>query len=238
MKDKIWLGIPSLFMMISGTLHLITGILAVGLVELCVTLFIFTGFFLPLSILLLIQLMQNTYKEKENVIMMSTTVSFLNLLMLITQLVINSPRDRDYIYPILVILVGINIINFSFLLSFKTRIAQMGFHEKVRYFCVVLIRGLGISLLFNVLTWIGWPPDPNIIMILYVLIFGSLYVLNGYYLFAMKKSKWVNLELLVVLLSSLILGILSYLSFSHPNLLISSTLFILLVPMIIYDAKT
>ncbi|MBD3212297.1 MAG: hypothetical protein GF311_06780 [Candidatus Lokiarchaeota archaeon] len=238
MNDKIWLGIPSLLMMVSGILHLISGILAIGLIELSVTLFIFTGFFLPLSIFLYIHLNQDNYTNKENVIIMSTTVSFLNLLMVITQLLINSPQDRYYIHPILILLGVINSMNFSILFFFKTRNDKMEFGDRVCYFCVVLIRGLGISLLFNILTWIGWPPDPNIPMILYVCIFGILYVFNGYYLFTKVKNKWVNLELVFILFSSLILGIVSYLSFSHPNLLISAVLFILLIPMILYDAKT
>jgi len=237
MNDKIRLGILSLLMMISGVLHLIAGFLSIGLLELSVTLIIFTCFFLPLSFLLMIQIRKNSFAEKENIVIMSTTVSFLNILMLFTQILINSPQNRYDIYLILVLLIVIDIINFSFVFEFKSRIEQMEFNDKLNYFCMVVIRGLGISLVLNVLTWIGYPPDPNFLMILYVLLFGGLFIINGYFLFLKKKKKIIDIEVLILLFSALIIGLLLYFYFPHPNILISAFLYILIIPMIIYKIK-
>jgi len=233
MEDKIRLGIVSLLMMLSGILHLITGILAIGLLELSVTLIIFTLFFLPLSFLLIIQIRRNSFIEKDNIVIMSTTVSFLNIIMLITQIFINSPQDRYYIYPIFVFLIAIDIINFPLVFEFKTRIEKMLFINKLNYFCLVIMRGLGISLVFNTLTWIGYPLDPNFLMISYVLFFGILYLLNGYYFF-LRKKKIIDIVVLIVILASLIIGLTLYFYFPHPNILISAFLYILIIPMIIY----
>ncbi|MFO7797874.1 MAG: hypothetical protein ACQERB_14690 [Promethearchaeati archaeon] len=237
MNDKIRLGILSLLMMISGVLHLIAGFLSIGLLELSVTLIIFTCFFLPLSFLLIIQIRKNSFTEKENIVIMSTTVSFLNILMLFTQILINSPQNRYYIYLILIVLMAIDIINFSLVFEFKSRIEQMDFNDKLNYFCLVVIRGLGISLIFNTLTWIGYPPNPNLLMILYVVLFGSLYLLNGYFLFLKKKKIIIDIEVLILLFSALIIGLLLYSYFPHPNILISAFLYILVIPMIIYKIK-
>lgn len=237
MNRKKELVIVSIFMLISGILHLITGILTIGLLELSVTLIIFTFFFLPLAFILLIQIKRNIFTEKDNAIIMSTTVSFLNILMLITQILINSPQDRYYIYPILIILIGIDVLNFPILFRFKTNMEEMKLNSKVNYFCLVIIRGLGISLVLNSLTWIGWPPDPNIVMIAYVVIFGSLYLMNGYYLFIKKRTQMINIELLILLISSLFIGLLLYFYFPHPNILISVFLFTLLIPLCLYNYK-
>jgi len=237
MNDKTKLGIVSFLLMISGILHLITGILSIDLLELSVTMIIFTCFFLPLSFLLIVQIIKETFTKKDTVVIMSTTVSFLNILMLITQILIKSPESRYYIYPILICLIGIDIINFPLLYTFKISIEGMLFIDKLNYFCVVVIRGLGISLIINILTWIGWPPNPNLLMISYVLLFGSLYLINGYYLFERKKTQIINIEILIVLISSLVIGLSLYFYFPHPNVLVSAFLFILLIPMIIYNLK-
>ena len=106
---------------------------------------------------------------------------------------------------------------------------------KLDYFSIVVIRGLGIGLLINLL---GWIIPPNLIMILFILLFGSLNMSYGNRLITKREEIRVQLGALIVLFIALVIGILIYLHvIQDPTCLVNLVLFCVLIPIRIYYIK-
>ena len=106
--------------------------------------------------------------------------------------------------------------------------------DKLDYFSIVVIRGLGIGLLFNLLSWLI-PPDINLIMIVYILVFGSLNMFYGNKLLTEKEQIRIQIGALIVLILALIVGIIIYMYvIPDPKCFVNIAMFCVLIPIRIY----
>ena len=95
----------------------------------------------------------------------ATTLTILNIIMYSTLILIGMAGEKYYINYLMLLANGLDFACFVRFYSVKVNLDQMDLIEKFDYFSIVVIRGLGIGLLFNIISWII-PPDLNIIMII------------------------------------------------------------------------
>ncbi len=237
MTDNKFVLFSGLMLFISGLLHVIVGILAIGLLDLCVTAFIFSGFFIPIG-LKMIQLVKNDLlNETRPTIIASATISFLNSITVLTHVITATPEDRIYLYIFLIIIIIINCISFPIVFKKKTELDQMDANEKLSYLSIVIIRGLGLGLLFNALDWIGFSNEFNPLMITYILTFGILYMFFGNKLYKQKDIIKIQIGALLTLILGLMLGIILYLFYPNPKFIVNTILSCGLIPIRFYYVK-
>lgn len=221
-----------------GILHIFIGFLAIGLLELSVTLFIFSVFLLLISLRLITIIRKNPLDGKRRIIISCATGSFLNAVTMLTHILIASPNDKFVIYVFLFFFIAIDLYNFLIFFIKKIQLDQMDKDDKLSYFTIVIIRGLGLGLLFNVLTWIGISGDLNPIMITYILIFGTLNTIFGEQLYKKKEVRKIQMRALLVLILGLVFEtILCYL-FPNPKFFVDIILYSVIIPVRIYYIKS
>lgn len=233
--DKVLISGYLIFIL--GFEHLILAILGLEILELTVTAFIFTAFYIPMGYGLTQLVKNNMLDETKALLLGCTTIAFLNSLTYFLLIITGAPGDRFYLYYLLIAPIAVNIINFPILFKKKIELNQMAFDEKLSYFSIVVIRGLGFSFSFNVLSWIDWPPNPNYQFIIYLSIFGitNLYLSGA--LYSKSKKKEIQLVAIVLLLGGMTIGIGLY--FLDPNLktIVWSILYLIVIPIRFYYYK-
>ena len=228
--------IASRLFLISGFLHIIICILAVGLLEISVTAFFFTFFVLWLSSMLNKLIKCNIIGERD-ILISCTTITFLNSMTYLTLILTGAAEERFYLNILMLIVIGFNIVNFIMFFSIKTHLDQMCRAEKLSYFTIVIIRGLGIGLLFTVLSWIV-PPNINFIMIIYILIFGYLNMIYGNKLFNKSKDLKIQIGAVITLILGLLFAIIIFLMvIPDPKTFVNILLFCVIIPIRIYYVK-
>ncbi len=120
MDDRIVL-VSAYLMVVLGILHLILGILAVGLLELSVTAFIFFGFYVLMGFGLISLIKKRLLDETRPILIGCATISFLNTLTCFLLIITAAPEDRTYLYYFLIIPIIFNIVNFPII--FKKKIS-------------------------------------------------------------------------------------------------------------------
>ncbi|MBD3213605.1 MAG: hypothetical protein GF311_13435 [Candidatus Lokiarchaeota archaeon] len=221
-------------MVILGGFHLILGIMALGLLELSVTAFIFFGFYIPMGLGLINLIKNNLLDETRSLLLGCTTISFLNSLTYFLLIITRAPEERTYLYLFLIIQIIFNIINFPILFKKKIGLDDMVFDEKLSYFSIVVIRGLGFNFTFNILAWIGWPMEPVYPMIIYLLIFGILNLMLSGLLYNKSREKNLQLSAILILLTGMIIGIGLFYFYPSPKIIICTILYLIIIPIRIY----
>jgi len=234
MVDDKKVIIANYLTLLTGILHATVGVLTIGLLELTITVFIFSFFFLYLGYKMIQLMRSNKLDETKRAIIACTTISFLNCLTMVTHILIGSPEDRVYLYIFMIFFIVVDLINFFIFYLKKIELDQMDKYDKISYFAICIIRGIGLGLLFNILAWIGWPPDPNPTMIIYNLVFGTLCLIFGERLYDKKEEKNIQIRALIVLVLGLGVGIVVYFIFPFPNTLVNIILYLIVIPIRIY----
>ena len=237
MIDDKKVFISGVLTLIVGILHIFIGVLAIGLLELSVTLFIFSIFLLFISLRLITVMRNNPLDEKRRIIISCATGSFLNVVTMLTHIIIASPNDRLVLYFFLFFFIAIGFYNFLIFFIKKIQLDQMDNDDKLSYFTIVILRGLGLGLLFNVLAWIGISGDLNPIMITYILIFGTLNTIFGEQLYSKNDVKKIQMRALIVLILGLVFETILVSFFPNPKSLVDIILYSVIIPVRIYYIK-
>ena len=196
--------ISAYLMFISGILHVVVTILARGLIEIAATALVFAIFYLLLSLIMIIRIRKDQLDETRRIVIWNTTVSLLNSVTILTHIITRTPENRIFVYIFLILIIIINLICFPTFFIKKTEFDGMDGIEKLSFFSIVVIKGLGLGLLFNVFAWIGLINDVNPFMITYILIFGSLNSIFGELLYRRKEIRKIQKRALIVLSLGLI----------------------------------
>lgn len=226
-----------ILMFISGILHAIGGILSIGLITLVVTFLIFSGFFFLLGLRMIIIMRYDTLDRTKRIIIFCTTISFLNFITILTHGLTAIPGDRIYLYIFMIIFIIIDLINFPISFIRKIELDQMDFNDKLSYFTIVIIKGLGLGLLFNVLAWIGIISDLNLYMIMYILVFGTLNMIYGELLYTKKEEKKIQNWTIIILVLGLIFETTLIFFFPNAKSLVDIILLGIIIPIRIYYIK-
>ncbi len=226
-----------ILMFISGILHAIVGILSIGLITLVVTFLIFSGFFLLLGLRMIKIMGYDMLDRTKRIIIFCTTISFLNFITILTHMFTATPGDRVYLYVFMIIFIIIDLINFPIFFIRKIELDQMDFNDKLSYFTIVIIKGLGLGLLFNVLAWIGIISDLNLYMIIYILVFGTLNMIYGELLYTKKEEKKIQNRAIFILVLGLIFETTLIFFFPNAKSLVDIILLGVVIPIRIYYVK-
>lgn len=218
----------------SGILHLIVTVLARRILELFVTALLFGIFLLIISIVMIIRVNNNQLDETRRVIIWNTTVSFLNSITIFTHILRKTPEERIVIYYFLILIIIIDLICFVTFFIKKTELDQMDSHDKVSFFSIVVIKGLGLGLLFNVLAWIGLINDVNPFMIAYILVFGTLNMILGELLYRRKEDKRIQTRALIILILGLTFEAILCFFFTNAKSITDIILYIVIIPIRFY----
>ncbi|MHA1147959.1 MAG: hypothetical protein ACTSR8_06905 [Promethearchaeota archaeon] len=216
-------------MIILGIIHLLIGILALGLLELCVTAFIFFGFYIPFGFILIKLIKNDNLDETRPILIGCATITFLNSLTYFLLILTAAPEDRILLYYLLIIPIIFNIINFPIFFKKKVELDQMVLDEKLSLFSIVIIRGLGFNFTFNILAWIGWPMVPIYPMIIYLLIFGILNLILSGVLYNKSQEKNIQISAIIILLAGMMVGIGLYFIYPNPKTIINTILYLLII---------
>ncbi len=217
----------------TGILHGILGILARGLLELSVTALIFS-FFVILLARILIKLIKYNVMNERPVIISCTTICFLNTTTYLTLILTGATEGRFYLDIFMVILIGFNVINFTIFFGSKAKFDQMDNTEKISYFSIVILRGMGIGLLFQILGYIGNPPKPNYIMIIYILIFGIANMFYGERLYSKRKKIGIHIGAIITLVIGFVFAVILTFIFPSPKFVVYVILLMILIAIRIF----
>ena len=226
-----------ILMFISGILHVIGGILSIGLITLVVTFLIFSGFFLLLGLRMIKIMRYDMLDRTKRIIIFCTTISFLNFVTILTHILTITPGDRVYLYVFMIIFIVIDLINFPIFFIRKIELDRMDFDDKLSYLAIVIIKGLGLGLLFNVLAWIGVTSDLNPYMILFILVFGTLNMIYGELLYTKKEEKKIQNRAIIILVLALIFETILIFFFPNAKSLVDIILIGVIIPIRIYFVK-
>jgi hypothetical protein len=221
--------ISAYLMFISGILHLVVTILASGLLEIAATALVFAIFFLSLSLIMIIRIRKKQLDETRRIIIWNTTVTLLNSITILTHIVTKTPENRIIIYIFLILIVVISLICFLTFFIKKTELDKMVGIEKLSFLSIVVIKGLGLGLLFNVFAWIGLTNNVNPFMITYILVFGTLNTIFGELLYRRKEVKNIQKRALIILSLGLICEAISFVFFVNAKAVVDIFLYITVI---------
>ncbi len=224
-------------MVVSGIIHAIGSILSIGFPTIFVTLLIFSVLILLLGFRMIKVLRYDMLDRTKRIIIFCTTISFLNFITLLTHLLTATPGDRVYLYVFMIIFIIIDLINFPIFFIRKIELDRMDFDDKLSYFTIVIIKGLGLGLLFNVLAWIGIISDLNLYMIIYILVFGTLNMIYGELLYTKKEEKKIQNRVIIILVFGLIFETILIFFFPNVKSLVDIILLGVIIPIRIYYVK-
>ena len=224
-------------MFISGILHLIATVLARGLLEIAATVLVFGIFFLLLGIITIMRIKNKQLDETRKIVIWNTTITLLNSITILTHIITRTPEDRSIVYLFLILIVIINLVCFPTFFIKKTELDRMDSVDKLSFFSIAVIKGLGLGLLFNVLAWVGLINDVNPLMIIYILVFGSLNTVYGELLYRRKEDKKIQNRALIVLILGLISEAILCIFFVNAKSIVDLFLYIVLIPIRFYYIK-
>ncbi len=226
--------ISGYLLFISGILHIIVCILTLGLITISGTTLIFGISFLPLGLGIIWLLRRNLLDETRRLIIFCATISLLNLLTLLANILTKTAENRFTIYIFLILFMVIDLITFPVFFIKKTELDKMDVVEKLSYFAIVIIKGLGIGLLFNSLAWIGLTGDLNLYMISYILIFGTINTIFGELLYKKREEKKIQTRAVVFLTLGLIFELILCFFFINAKSIVNIILYITVITIRIY----
>lgn len=217
--------------LLNGFLHIIGGIFAIGFLEVSVTWFIFTGFFLIWGIPTLRLTKSGELDSTKQIIIGCSTISFLNFFTNLIIILTENFEERFFLYYFILAFIIIDILVFPFVFKKKVKIDRMKRPEILSYFSIVLIKGLGINLLFQSLRYLGWPPEisSNIVIIIYIAIFGTINTILGNNLYSDNENKKLQITSLILLCLGLSLGIILFPNYPNINFLLLLILYVIVI---------
>jgi len=226
--------ISGYLLFVSGILHIVACILTLGLITISGTTLIFGISFLPLGLGMIWLLKRNLLDETRKLIIFCATISLLNFLTILTNILTNTAENRITIYLFLILFIIIDLITFPIFFIRKTELDKMDADEKLSYFTIVIIKGLGIGLLFNSLAWIGLTNDLNSYMISYILIFGTTNTIFGELLYRKREEKKIQIRAVVFLTLGLIFEYILCFFFINAKSIVNIILYISVITIRIY----
>ena len=229
--------ISGYLMLVSGIIHIIVTVLASGLLEIAATALVFGIFFLLLGYIMVMRIRKNQLDETRRIIIWNTTVTILNSITILTHIITRTPEDRFIVYIFLIFVVIINFLCFPIIFIKKTELDRMDGVEKLSFFSIAVIKGLGLGLLFNVLAWIGLTNDVNPFMIIYILVFGCLNMIYGEMLYRRKENKKIQNSAIIVLILGLIFEAILCFFFVNAKSIVDIFLYIVIIPIRFYYIK-
>lgn len=229
--------ISSILVLISGITHIVVTILTWGLLTISITTLLFGISFLLLSLGMIWLLKNNLLDKTKRLIIFIGTISFLNSVTILTNILTGTAEDRIIIYLFLILFIIIDLISFPIYYIKKTELDRMDMDDKLSYFSILIIRGLGIGLLFNVLAWIGVIGDLNPYMISYILIFGTINMIFGELLYRKREVKKIQMRAVVFLTLGLITELILCIFFLNGKSIADIILYITVIMIRIYYIK-
>jgi len=222
---------------ISGILHIIVSILSLGLLTILVTTLVFGLCFLLSGLGMIWLLRKNLLDETRRLIIFCGTISFLNSITLFTHILTRTLEERSFIYIFLIVLILIDLTSFSIFFIKKIELDRMDSVVKLSYFSIVIIRGLGLGLLFNVLAWIGVTNDLNLYMVSYILIFGTINMIFGQLLYKKRVEKKIQMSAVIFLALGLIIELFLCFFFFNAKSITNIILYVIVIIIRIYYIK-
>ena len=235
-RNKTVLLSGSLFC-ISGIFHFVVSILSLGLLTLLVITVVFGICFLLSGLGMIWLIRKNLLDETRILIIFCGTISFLNSITLFTHILTSTAEERNLIYIFFIILIIIDIISFSIFFIKKSELDGMDSVGKLSYFSIVIIRGLGLGLLFNVLAWIGVTNDLNLYMVSYILIFGTINMIFGQLLYKKRVEKKIQMSAVIFLALGLIIELFLCFFFFNAKSITNIILYVIVIIIRIYYIK-
>ena len=223
-----------ILIVILGITHIIEGFLAIGLLDLSVTVFIYSFFFIPLGFRLLMLLKKEELDEKKHTIIFASVVIFLNGCASLIFLITTDVGQKFFLYGFIVWHLIVDIYVFIVLFISNTILDKMDTDEKIGYFSNILIRGLGLNYLFQILAQIL----PGLYyMIVYLLIFGIINLIIGNMLYLKKENKQIQiLGIILLTIGGIIASILLIIN-PTPNLILFVIFHVIILVIRIYYIK-
>ncbi|MHA1913361.1 MAG: hypothetical protein ACW986_18500 [Promethearchaeota archaeon] len=219
---------------ISGILHLIVSVLSLGLLIVVGTTLIFGFCFVLLGVGMILLVKRDLLNETRKLIVFSATISFLNSITLLTHFFTKTPEDRIYLYFFLIFFIAIDFIIFPIFFIKKVELDKMEKDDKLSYFSIVVIKGLGLGLLVNGLAWIGLTNELNPYMITYILIFGSINMIYGELLYRRKEQKKIQISAIPLLILGLIFELMLCSFFPNGKSIADVILYSAVIPIRFY----
>ncbi len=212
-----------------GMTHLIVGFLAIEFLELTVTAFIYSFFFLTIGFSLLKFKKRDELENTKMIIILASTIAVLNAYCSLSQL-ITCNFNNIFLLPVFILFnFGLDLLVFSIFFNYKTKVDEMDNVEKISYFSIVITRGLGLGLLFQILAWLLL--SPNVIMISYILLFGSVNMLFGQLFYFKKENR--NLQKLgfFFLILGAIFGVYVLMLYPNYTFIVFTILYAIVIPI-------
>ncbi|MFW9897825.1 MAG: hypothetical protein ACFFDO_01020 [Candidatus Thorarchaeota archaeon] len=192
---------------ISGIFHIIIGILAFNLLGLSITAYIFAFFVIWLSNMF-IKLVRINVIDETDILISVTTITVLNSMNYLMFILNGVIEGRFFLNMFMYIVLCLNIVNFMIFFNTKSQLNSMDIDEKLNYFSIILIRGLGMNLLFGIIGYLE-SPDPYYLRVVFSLIFGIYNTKYGNKLKTEVDAK-VQIKALITVYLSLISALLIF----------------------------
>jgi len=236
MDKKVLTCSSGFLIFISGITHIIVGFLALENLTICITSIIYCVFFVSIGLALIITIKRGMFNEKNRIIVFGIVVTLLNGFANIILLITENVNQKTLIYGFLVWHVCISFTIFPIIFYVKTELDKMNNSEKISFFSIILVKGLGLNYTFQVLRWIGIvnQAGPNYLMISYCLIFGIINSIIGELLYRRKDKSPIQILSIIILLCCGIVGIILWFNFPEPNLLLFLCFHLIILPIRFY----
>ncbi|MFX0189105.1 MAG: hypothetical protein ACFE8A_15375 [Candidatus Hodarchaeota archaeon] len=192
---------------ISGIFHIIIGILAFGLLNVPITAFIFAFFVIWLSIWFTRLVKSNLIDETE-ILISVTIITILNSMNYLIFILEGVTEGRFFLNIFMYIVLCLNIVNFMIFFNIKSKLNSMDMDEKLNYFSILLMRGLGMNFFFRFIDYIR-PPDPHYLVAVFCIILGICNIIYGNKVMN-KGDKKIQIKVLILVSLSLISTLLIY----------------------------
>ena len=220
---------------ISGIFHIIIGILAFDLLNVSIIAFIFAFFVLWLSGWF-IKLVRTNVMDETDILISMTTITVLNSINYLIFILNGVTEGRFFLNMFMYIVLCLNLVNFMIFFNTKSQLNSMDMDEKLNYFSIILIRGLGMNLLFGFIGYLQ-PPDPHYLVVVFSIIFGIYNIKYGNKLVNGVDAKVQIKALIVVSLSLISILLIFFFVVSDVRFLFNLLLFSLVVLIRFYYVK-
>ena len=236
MDKKILTYIAGFFIFISGITHIVVGFLALENITIFLTSIIYSVFLVFLGLALIITLKRGSFNEKNRIIIFCLVVILLNGFANIVLLITENIGQNILISGFFIWHVCISFTIFPIIFYVKTELDKMNNSEKISFFSIILVKGLGLNYTFQVLRWIGIvnQAGPNYLMISYCLIFGITNSIIGELLYRRKDKTPIQILSIIILICCGIIGLILWFNFPEPNLLLFLCFHLIILPIRFY----
>jgi len=193
----------------AGILHIIIGIIAgyYRLESVPLTAFLFAFFCIWLSIWFNRLVKINAMNETE-ILIFVTIISILNSLNYLIFILEGVIEGLFFLNIFMYIVLCINFINFLLFFTTKTKLNSMDMDEKLDYFSILLMRGLGMNFFFRFLEFIR-SPDPLYLVAVICIIFGLCNIIYGNKIMNNRNIK-IQIQAMILVCLSISFAVLVY----------------------------